>query len=70
MSLPRTTLEQAAFWDNHVCLACDHVFDLVRRDADGDPYCPLCFSIDILPANRILEIAAFVEGLEEDLDEA
>lgn len=66
MSRTRSDLEAAAFWDSNVCLQCSEIFDPTRLDADGDVYCPSCFSTNVELATRILEIADFVEEPGDD----
>lgn len=61
MPRTRSDLEAAAFWDSNVCLQCSEIFEPTRFDADGDIFCPSCFSTNVMLATRILEVADFVE---------
>jgi hypothetical protein len=66
MTRSRSDLDAAAFWDSNVCLQCSEIFDPTRFDADGDVFCPACFSTNVEAARRVLEIADFVEDPLED----
>ena len=59
MSLTKTELERAAFWDQDVCLDCGQAQPHELATAFE---CVECGSDDLLPAKRILQIADFVEN--------
>lgn len=61
MTISRKTLEDCAFWHQHVCLGCAHV----QSDGyeAGDP-CESCGNETIMDAQLIKRCIAFVD--EED----
>ena len=61
MTIPRKTLEGAAFWDQVVCLDCEA---LVAADEVAEGACPRCGSDAVYPAEFVLRCADVV-GEEE-----
>lgn len=62
MTIPRKTLDDAAFWHQHVCLGCAAIQsdDFTR----GDP-CEECGNETVLDAQLIRRCADFVEEENE-----
>lgn len=57
MTIPRKTLEIAAFWDQGVCLDCEAI---QPPDAD-EATCVSCGSTNVMPCESLLAIADIVE---------
>lgn len=59
-------LEEAAFWDNTVCTACEAVFDPNDLDEGVDKHrCPECGSAHIVAAPVALLVLKMVEEQDE-----
>lgn len=59
-------LEDAVFWDRHICVECEAVFDL--EDAGDEKLCPNCGSSAIAPGASVLRLLQNLEpgGSSED----
>lgn len=61
MTIPRKTLEIAAFWDQGVCLECETIQPPQEGDEQTWPPCCSCSEDNVILASAILAIAAIVE---------
>lgn len=61
--MKRAELEEAAFWDRKVCVACEAVFD--AEDATDEGCCPECGSGEVVPASSGLKLVDLLEESEE-----
>lgn len=63
MTISRTALQAAAFWDQSACLECGHTF---TADEDSEsPVCPACGGQRVYDAGEVLGILESVEEEEE-----
>lgn len=57
MTMTRTEIEAAAFWDQSVCLDCETVLTPV---GGAEPTCPECGSDAVIAAETVLRCLALV----------
>lgn len=67
MTTLRTKIEEAAFWDGMVCLACGEVFPEEVPDIHEEP-CPECGRLGLFGAKRTLTFLERVEAEDDGAD--
>ncbi len=65
MTITRTALQAAAFWDQAVCLDCGHAFTDESDPDEGAVACPHCGSAEVHDATGVLKIVDAIIEEEE-----